>query len=115
MKEFEVKFNLADSEYMTALRLVAGAVCNAHGLDVDTLEDFKVCVTESAIILKNCGFESARVVFCGKDSAECTVTGIGGAPCDGDNELSLALISALVGECEIKRRGEIIEEVILKV
>ena len=65
MKEFEVKFNLADSEYMTALRLVAGAVCNAHGLDVDTLEDFKVCVTESAIILKNCGFESARVVFCG--------------------------------------------------
>ena len=43
MKEFEVKFNLADSEYMTALRLVTGAVCTVHGLDVDTLEDFKVC------------------------------------------------------------------------
>ena len=114
MKEFEVKFNLADSEYMTALRLVTGAVCTVHGLDVDALEDFKVCVTESAIILKNCGFAAAKVVFCGGEGVMCTVTGIGGAPCGGDNELSLALISALVGDCEIKRRGEIIEEVVLK-
>lgn len=114
MKEFEVKFNLADSEYMTALRLVTGAVCTVHGLDVDTLEDFKVCVTESAIILKNCGFESVNVVFCGGEGVKCTVTGAGGTPCEGDNELSLALIEALVGECEIKRRGGIIEEVILK-
>ncbi len=115
MKEFEVKFNLADSEYMTALRLVTGAVCTVHGLDVDTLEDFKVCVTESVIMLKNCGFESAKVVFCGGERVGCTVTGEGGKPCGGDNELSLALISALVGECDIKRRGEIIEEVILRI
>ena len=115
MKEFELKFYLADSEYMTALRLVTGAVCNAHGLDVDTLEDFKVCVTESAIILKNCGFETVTVVFCGGDTVVCKVCGNGGKPCGGDNELSLALISALVGDCEIKRRGEIIEKVILKV
>ncbi len=115
MKEFEVKFNLADSEYMTALRLVTGAVCNVHQLDVDTLEDFKVCVTESAIILKNCGFERASVVFGGGNGVVCTVTGFGGKPCGGDNELSLALISALVRDCEIKKRGEAIEEVILKI
>ncbi len=55
MKKFSVEFNLRDSEYLTALRLVAGAVCSAGDFDVDTLEDFKVCVTESALILKNGG------------------------------------------------------------
>ena len=67
MKEFEVRFHLCDSEYMTALRLVCGAVGSAHGLDLDALEDFKVCVTESAIILKNCGFDSVRATFGGED------------------------------------------------
>lgn len=114
MKEFIVKFQLADSEYMTALRLVTGAVCNAHEVDLDTLEDFKVCVTESAIILKNCGFESVVVTF-GGDGVQCTVAGEGGSPKEGDNELSLALISALVGECEISRRGGAIERVTLKI
>lgn len=114
MKEFTVKFNLADSEYMTALRLVCGAVCSVHGLDLDALEDFKVCVTESVIILKNCGFESASVVF-GGEGVCCTVSGEGGTPVEGENELSLALISALVSECDIKRTGEIIRELTLKI
>ena len=60
MKKFSVEFNLRDSEYLTALRLVAGAVCSAGDFDVDTLEDFKVCVTESALILKNGGFEKVK-------------------------------------------------------
>ena len=60
MKEFTVKFYLDDSEYMTALRLSCGAVCSLRGMDVDETEDFKVCVTESAIMLKNCGFEKAE-------------------------------------------------------
>lgn len=114
MKEITVKFHLSDSEYMTALRLVCGAVCNAHGLDVDALEDFKVCVTESAIMLKNCGFEKVNATFAG-DKVECVVSGEGGTPKAGDNDLSLALVSALVKECDIKRRGEIIERVTLKI
>lgn len=115
MKDFTVKFHLSDSEYMTALRLVCGAVCSARGLDVDALEDFKVCVTESAIILKNCGFESVTAVFSCSKGVECSVSGEGGKPKEGDNELSLALVSALVKECDIKRRGEIIERVTLKI
>ena len=47
MKDLVLKFNLADSEYMTAVRLVTGAVCSVHEVDLDALEDFKVCVTES--------------------------------------------------------------------
>ncbi len=115
MKEFCVKFRLSDSEYMTALRLVAGAVCSANDVDMDTLEDFKVCVTESAIMLKNCGFEAVSAVFGYDNGVYCAVSGEGGEPCEGENELSLALISALVGECDISRRGEIIEKVTLKI
>lgn len=39
MKTFSVEFNLCDGEYMTALRLVAGAVASVANADVDTLED----------------------------------------------------------------------------
>lgn len=115
MKDFTVKFHLSDSEYMTALRLVCGAVCSAHGLDLDELEDFKVCVTESAIILKNCGFEEVTATFPGGEEVVCTVYGEGGTPKEGENELSLALVSALVKECDIVRRGDIIERVTLKI
>ena len=115
MKEMCVKFHLADSAYMTALRLVAGAVCSAHDIDVDTSEDFKVCVTESAIILKNCGFEMAKVTFSGGDSVCCVVEGEGGSPVASENDFSLALISALVGECNIEKHGEIIGKVALKI
>ena len=115
MKEFKVKFHLADSEYMTALRLVCGAACSVHGLDVDALEDFKVCVTESAIIRKNCGFDEVEVTFGGGEKFTACVEGFGGKPEEGENELSLALISALVGGCEIERRGEIITKLTLEV
>lgn len=115
MKDISVKFYLSDSAYMTALRLVAGAVCSAHDLDVDTSEDFKVCVTESAIILKNCGFETATVTFLGGDGVHCTVEGGGGSPKQSENDFSLALVSALVSECDIEKRGEIISKVSLKI
>ncbi len=115
MKDFEVKFCLADSAYITALRLVAGAVCSLHDADIDAAEDFKVCVTESVLILKGCGFDSAKITFSGGDGVVCTVEGEGGNPKPGENEFSLALISALVGECDIKERGGIIERVTLKI
>jgi len=113
MKDFTVKFSLSDSEYLTALRLVTGAVCSLHGENVDTIEDFKVCVTESVLAVKNCGFEYCTVSFL-PDGA-CTVCGEGGTPHAGDNDLSLALISALVETCDIDRRGEAIERVTLKI
>lgn len=115
MKKLTLEFYLSDSEYMTALRLVAGAVCSSADCSVDVLEDFKVCVTESIIILKNCGFEGVTVAFGGEACVCCTVSGEGGLPCAGENELSLALISALVKECALSRRGEIIERVTLKI
>ncbi len=115
MKDFKVSFCLEDSAYITALRLVAGAVCSAHDIDVDTAEDFKVCVTESVLILKGCGFGCAEAVFSGDGGVTCTVEGAGGSPKAGENEFSLALISALVKSCDIEKRGEIIKRVTLKI
>lgn len=114
MKDLSIDFYLEDSAYITALRLVAGAVCSAHDVDIDAAEDFKVCVTESVLILKGCGFNSAKVVFGGQGGVVCTVEGSGGSPAAGENEFSLALISALVSECSIERQGEIIKRVTLK-
>ena len=115
MKEFTVKFRLSDSAYMTALRLVAGAVCSIKDIDVDTSEDFKVCVTESAIILKNCGFEEAVFDFKADDGVSCAVTGEGGNPVKSENAFSLALVSALVSDCKIDGDDGIIKRVVLKV
>ena len=115
MKEITVKFHLGDSAYITALRLVAGAVCSAHDADLDTLEDFKVCVTESAIVLKDCGFDTVTVTFGGGEEICCTVEGEGGNPCGRENEFSLALISALVKDCGFERRNGIVNKVTLKI
>lgn len=113
MKKFVVEFNLSDSEFMIPLRLVAGAVCSSLGVDV--MEDFKVCVTESALILKNCGFLKVRAEFCIDNKISVIVSGSGGQPTHGDNELSLALISALVEECDIHKNSGIIDKVTLKI
>lgn len=115
MKRFSVEFKLSDSEFMTALRLVAGAVCSAADVDVDTLEDFKVCVTESALVLKNCGFETVKAVFEIDGGVGVQLSGNGGQPAEGDNELSLALIGALVSEFDVVKNGKAIDKVILRI
>lgn len=115
MKDLSVKFYLADSEYYTALRLVAGAVCSAANVDVDTLEDFKVCVTESALIFKNCGYEQIEATFCVDKGVRAEICGIGGNITEGDNALSLALISALVKRADIENTDGIVNKVILSI
>lgn len=113
MKDFKVEFNLADSEYMTALRLVVGAVCAAADTDVDGAEDMKVCVTESCLILRSCGFENAKISINCQSGVHATVRGEGGKPQDGNVEFSLALVSALVTSCTLEKKGDAISGIIL--
>ena len=115
MKAFTVEFYLSDSEYLTALRLVAGAVCSSADVDVDVLEDFKVCVTESALVLKNGGFERVKAVFETKNTVTATLSGVGGNAKKGDSDLSLALIGALVESCDINEKNGIIDRITLKI
>lgn len=115
MKAFTVEFYLSDSEYLTALRLVAGAVCSSADVDVDALEDFKVCVTESALILRNGGFERIRAEFDAQRGVNATLSGFGGKAKKSENELSLALIGALVESCNINENDGIIDRITLKI
>ncbi len=113
MNDFCVNFSLKDSEYMTALRLTVGAVCALAEVDVDAAEDMKVCVTESCLILKSCGFESVSVALNTRGGMTAVVEGKGGNPAESDNEFSLALVSALVSSCEIVRQGGAISKLTL--
>lgn len=113
MKTFEIKFCLADSEYLTALRLAVGAVCSASDLDVDSAEDMKVCVTESCLILKGCGFESAKVTLKSSGGFTAEIAGEGGEPVPAENDFSLALVSALVGGLDIERKRDVIYKLTL--
>ncbi len=115
MKDFKISFSLDDSKFMTAVRLAVGGVCAVADLDVDAAEDFKVCVTESCLILKNCGFKSAEVVLRVSDGVCAEINGYEAeTPSEGQNELSLALISALV-DCKIEKCGNVINKVTLKI
>lgn len=113
MKDFKLNFSLCDREYLTAVRLVVGAVLACEDADLDATEDFKVCVTESCIILKNCGYEGVEITFKTDGAVKAEVCGLGGKPAAADNEFSLALVSALVSDCEILRDGEAINKVTL--
>ena len=114
MKDLSVKFDLADSEFFTALRLVAGALCSVAEKDVDAAEDFKVCVTESALILKNCGFKSLCASCSADVGVKAVLKGEGGEPAEADNELALARIGALVEKCGIDRKDGVISSVTLE-
>jgi len=96
-------------EYFTTVRLAVGGICSLAGFDVDTAEDFKVCVTESLLILKRNGYLSATVELALGESLRCKVYGVeeGGERVDGaENEISRALLSALLGTVEFVADGE---------
>lgn len=115
MKTFTVKFCLSDSEFMTALRLTVGAVCSAADVDVDSTEDMKVCVTESCLFLKDCGYSDVCVQLSCDGGFTACVCGEGGAPEDNDNGFSLALISALVSSCETEKKDGLVYKLTLKI
>lgn len=114
MKNFNVEFCLADSEYMTALRLAVGAVCAVADVEIDSAEDMKVCVTESCLILKGCGFAGVKVSLGTEGGVKAVVEGVGGTPTACDNDFSLALVSALVTDCALEGEGGVISKLTLK-
>ncbi len=109
MNSLKLKLDLQDSIYNTAIRLVAGAVCMLNDENIDDIEDFKVCVTESLLVMKSCGYESAECAFSAEGGTSCEIKGFGGSPVAGDSDMSLALIGALVGSCNIEKNGDVIE------
>ncbi len=108
MEKFSINTPLT-GEYFTTVRLTVGGLCALVGFDVDTAEDFKVCVTESLLILKRNGFSSARVEFSVNEALSCAVVGEGKAAEKEESledEISHALLQALLGKVEIVRDTE---------
>ena len=75
MDKFTVRLPLT-GEYLTTVRLTAGGLCALADFDVDSAEDFKVCVTESLLILKRGGSVRAAIEFSIGDALACTLTGL---------------------------------------
>jgi hypothetical protein len=70
---------------------------------VESTEDVKVCVTESLLILKRSGFTSAKISYAVASPLVCEIVGEGreNPPQEGiDDEISFALLSALLGEVD---------------
>ena len=107
MDKFSVTTPLM-GEYLTTVRLTTGGLCALVGFDVDTAEDFKVCVTESRRRLRRNGWRAGGKS--GRGGAPRAALGLAceivGAETGGEKEESLedeisrALLSALLGNVE---------------
>ena len=89
-----------EGEYLTTVRLTVGGLCALACLDVDAIEDYKVCVTESLLLLKRNGYAGAEITFCLQDTLNFMVTGVektGVEEASIEDEISKALLSALLG------------------
>ena len=105
MEKFSVTLPLT-GEYLTTVRLTTGGLCSLVGFDVDSAEDFKVCVTESLLILKRGGYLSATIDFTVGETLKCAVMGkeTGGTKEDSaEDMISHALLCALVGEVDFDK------------
>lgn len=108
MDKFSVTLPLT-GEYLTTVRLTTGGLCAVADFDVDSAEDFKVCVTESLLILKRNGYLSARIDFTVGETLVCKIVGEkkGGQKEHGlDDEISYALLNALLGEVDFTKDEE---------
>ena len=100
MNKFSVTLPLT-GEYLTTVRLTTGGLCSVADFDVDSAEDFKVCVTESLLILKRNGYRRAEIEFCVGDSLFCKISGLDFREIpreEMEDEISYALLNALLGK-----------------
>ncbi len=108
MEKFSVSLPLT-GEYLTTVRLTTGGLCALAGFDVDAAEDYKVCVTESLLILKRNGFLRADIEFTVGEALACQVCGAdatGEKEASFEDEISRALLSALLGEVRFEKNAE---------
>ena len=117
MDKFLVTLPLT-GEYLTTVRLTTGGLCALAGFDVDEAEDYKVCVTESLLILKRNGFRSANIQFTVGEALGCVLCGLdGGEEVEEsfEDEISRALLSALLGNVEfVKNANNRVEKIVFE-
>ena len=117
MDKFLVTLPLT-GEYLTTVRLTTGGICALADFDVESTEDFKVCVTESLLVLKRNGFSTATIEFTLSDMLCCCVRGEGvcGEKTESmEEEISRALLSALLGKIEfVTNEDDRVEKIVFE-
>ena len=117
MEKFSITTPLT-GEYLTTVRLTTGGLCALVGFDVDSAEDYKVCVTESLLILKRNGFTRAQITFTVGEQLACSLQGEAfekQQPDTFEDEISRALLCALLGEVSFeKNEKEVVEKIVFK-
>ena len=108
MKNFTITFPI-DNEYFTTVRLTTGGICALAGFDVESAEDFKVCVTESLLILQRNGFTEAAISYTLAEPMLCEIVGktrTGEKQPGVEDEISFALLQALLGEVAFEKDAD---------
>ena len=108
MEKFVVNTPLT-GEYLTTVRLTTGGLCALAQFDVEATEDFKVCVTESLLILKRSGFVGASITFGMGETLSCKIVGEGEpmqAEGGAEDEISYALLLALIGKVDFEKNEQ---------
>lgn len=116
MDKFFVQLPIS-GDYLTTVRLTTGGLCALADFDVDASEDFKVCVTESLLILKRSGYTSAKITFSVGESLGCEICGVdftGETEDSLENEISTALLRALVGQVEFIENDGRVEKIVFE-
>ena len=106
MDKFSINLPIK-GEYLTTVRLTTGGICALAGFDVDSAEDFKVCVTESLLILKRNGYKYATIGFTVGEMLGCEIVGEEASEEKEEgieDEISYALLNALLGKVEFSER-----------
>lgn len=108
MKEyFDFSLPLTGNGLMTTVRLTVGGLAAAAGLNVDDAEDFKVCVTESLLVFKRNGAAAATAHCVIDEGLEVTLFSEGDEKLNREesveNEISFALLGALVDEVKFQK------------
>ena len=84
---------------------------------MDTAEDYKVCVTESLLILKRNGFSTASIEFTVGDALGCAVSGVGEVGEMGDSledGISRALLLALLGTVDFVKESDRVVKIVFE-
>lgn len=112
-EQMELKVPLIN-DLFTTVRLATGGYCSYIGMNMDDSEDCKVCITESLLLLFRSGFTRARLIF-GQDDGLC-VRAVGEnrqaeAKESEEDDISCALLEALVDELHMGREGGVLNEI----
>lgn len=114
--KFSMTVPVQTNEYMLTVRLAVGAICEAKGFDIDSAEDYKVSVNESILILQRGGYRGVTLVFEEENGLKVSVSGEEKGESEKDeieNEISYALLGALVDEVAVERENGAAKRIVL--